>query len=237
MHYFGFGFYCPGNYWHHRNTMANLDSKSLSKLTLQKGNTLFLGLTGGIGSGKSAVAKKLQQLGAAIIDTDEIAHSLTGPKGLAMPFIKATFGAEFMNDSGALDRNKMRAFVFQNPQKKQALESITHPLIREETYRLAGLALQAKAPYIVFVIPLLAESSTWNSLLDHIAVVDCPDEIRIQRVMQRSNLSRDEIRQIMAAQASRESRLALANTVIDNSQSIEELHRQTENLHQKLLGL
>jgi dephospho-CoA kinase len=197
----------------------------------------LIGLTGGIGSGKTAVSNLFAQLGAGIVDTDLIAHQITAPGGKAIPLIRDHFGAEFIDNGGALDRAKMRSLVFQNPEAKKALEKITHPLIRQETLRQAGQLADAGAPYLLLVVPLLIESGAWIDQIDYLVVVDCPEETQIQRVMHRSNLSRTEVEAILKAQASRQERLALANTVIDNQGKLSELKSAVQELHQKILGI
>ena len=198
---------------------TNAPSKPASLDTL-KGHVLFVGLTGGIGSGKTAVSDRLAQLGAGVVDTDLIAHEITAPNGSAISLIQKQFGSEYLDSSGALDRNKMRSLVFTDPEARKALEAITHPLIREETIRQAKQLIQEKVPYLVFVVPLLIESGTWLSLLDYLAVVDCPEEVQIARVMHRSKLPRSEVERILKAQASRQERIAHADMVIENQGSL-----------------
>jgi dephospho-CoA kinase len=208
-----------------------------AKLGTLKMGLPLIGLTGGIGSGKTAVSNLLAQLGAGIVDTDLIAHQITAPGGKAIPLIQDHFGAEFIDSSGALDRAKMRSLVFQNLEAKKALEAITHPLIRQETLRQAGQLADAGVPYLLLVVPLLIESGTWIDQIDYLVVVDCPEETQIQRVMHRSNLSRTEVESILKAQASRQERLALANAVIDNQGKLSELKTAVQELHQKILGI
>ena len=212
-------------------------SSEQASLGMLKGHVPFVGLTGGIGSGKTAVSDQLAQLGAGIVDTDLIAHQLTAPKGVAIPFIEKQFGSEFIDPSGALDRTKMRSLVFADPAARHALEGITHPLIREETIRQTKQLIQANAPYLVFVVPLLIESGNWLSLLDYLVVVDCPEEVQIERVMHRSNLSRNEVERIIEAQASRQERIAHADRVIENQGSLKDLQAQVLELHQKILEI
>ena len=197
----------------------------------------LIGLTGGIGSGKTAVSDILAQLGAGVIDTDLIAHRITAPGGCAIPPIQTYFGADFIDSNGALDRSKMRSLVFQNLDAKKALEAITHPLIKQETIKLAKQLAEDGFPYLVFVVPLLVESGNWKGQIDHLVVVDCPEELQIERVMQRSNLSRAEIMGILQAQATRQERLAVADTVIENQGKLAELHQSVEQLHQKILRI
>ena len=208
-----------------------------SKLGTLKMGLPLIGLTGGIGSGKTAVSNLFAQLGAGIVDTDLIAHQITAPGGKAIPLIRDHFGAEFIDNGGALDRAKMRSLVFQNLEAKKALEAITHPLIRQETLRQVGQLADAGAPYLLLVVPLLIESGTWIDQIDYLVVVDCPEETQIQRVMHRSNLSRTEVEAILKAQTSRQERLAIANAVIDNQGKLSELKAAVQELHQKILGI
>ena len=174
-----------------------MDKSTRSLLDL-KGKVPFLGLTGGIGSGKSSVASFLAKRGAWVIDTDLIAHQISAPGGVAIEPIKREFGSEFILPDGSLNRAKMREHVFTNTESKRKLEAITHPLIRQETILQAENGLENHAPYLVFMVPLLLESGTWTENLDHIAVVDCEEEIQIRRVMERSQLDRQEVLGIMA---------------------------------------
>ena len=215
---------------------TNLSSDQASLGTL-KGHAPFVGLTGGIGSGKTAISDQLAQLGAGIVDTDRIAHQITTSNGVAIPFIQEQFGSEFIDPSGALDRVKMRSLVFADPRARKALEAITHPLIREETIRQAKDLIEAKLPYLVFVVPLLIESGNWLSLLDYLVVVDCPEEAQIERVMHRSKLSRNEVEVIIKSQASRQERIAHADMVIENLGSLEVLQAEVLKLHQKILQI
>lgn len=209
----------------------------LASLDILKGHVPFVGLTGGIGSGKTAVSDQLAQLGAGVVDTDLIAHQITAPNGAAIPFIEKQFGSEFIDSSGALDRVKMRSLVFANPEARKSLETITHPLIREETVRQAKKLIEEKVPYLVFVVPLLIESGNWLSLLDYLVVVDCPEETQIERVMHRSKLPRNEVERILKAQASRQERIAHADMVIENQGSLDYLQTQVLGLHQKILQI
>jgi dephospho-CoA kinase len=202
-----------------------------------KGHALFVGLTGGIGSGKTAVSDQLAQLGAGVVDTDLIAHLITAPNGTAIPFIQKQFGSEFIDSNGALDRAKMRSLVFADPQARKALEAITHPLIREETISQAKALMEINVPYLVFVVPLLIESGNWLPLFDYLVVIDCPEEAQIERVMHRSKLSRSEIERIIQAQASRQERIAHADMVIENQGSLNDLKTVVLELHQKILQI
>ena len=204
-------------------------------LTALKGQIPLIGLTGGIGSGKSAVAERLAELGATVIDSDHIAHDITAPQGAAITAIQARFGPEFLAADGSLDRAKMRHLVFNDPNALQSLEAITHPLIHAETLRQACVAHQDGALYLVFMVPLLVESGYWPQVIDHLVVIDCPPELQITRVMQRSNLDRSEIEQIMRKQALREDRLAAADTILLNDGSLDKLIPQIDALHQLIL--
>jgi dephospho-CoA kinase len=213
-----------------------MDKSTRSLLDL-KGKVPFLGLTGGIGSGKSSVASFLAKRGAWVIDTDQIAHQISGAGGMAIDPIKSEFGPEFILPDGSLNRAKMREHVFRNIDSKRKLEAITHPLIRQETILQAENGLKNHALYLVFVVPLLLESGTWTESLDHIAVVDCEEEVQIRRVMERSLLDRQEVLAIMAHQASRAERLAIADTVIHNQGDLASLEVEVDRLHQKMLDL
>ena len=202
-----------------------------------KGRLPLVGLTGGIGSGKTAVSDELAILGAAIVDTDLIAHQITAPGGAAIPLIHEQFGAEFIDPSGALDRSKMRSLVFADPQARKSLEDITHPLIRHETIKQAQQLVEKRAPYLIFVVPLLIESGNWSSLLDYLVVVDCPEETQIERVMQRSKLPRKDVEAILKAQTSRAERLAYADMVIENQGTLDQLKVEVLSLHQKILQI
>jgi dephospho-CoA kinase len=208
-----------------------------ASLGILKGPVPFIGLTGGIGSGKTAVSDRLAQLGAGIIDTDLIAHQITALNGAAIPFIQKQFGSEFIDSSGALNRAKMRTLVFADPKARKALEAITHPLIQEETFSQAKALIEVKVPYLVFVVPLLIESGNWLSLLDYLAVVDCPEEVQIERVMHRSKLSQNEVERILKAQASRKDRITHADMVIENQGSLNDLEAAVLSLHQKILQI
>jgi len=218
--------------------MADLKTKPLNSPD-HPSHLLRVGLTGGIGSGKSAVATELEKCGAAIIDTDLIAHDITKSKGLAMSAIEQAFGPEFLLEDGSLDRQKMRELIFTDPSSKEKLEKITHPLIYQETLRLS-LLNQAKNPaYLVYVVPLLVESSFWikqsPKALDCIVVVDCPETQQIERVQKRNGLEVAMIQKIIASQASRHDRQVVADFVIENNQGIEDLKIEAQRLHQILL--
>ncbi|CAG0961840.1 dephospho-CoA kinase [Rhodocyclaceae bacterium] len=196
--------------------------------------TFIVGLTGGIGSGKSAAATLFEEFGAAVVDTDAIAHELTAPGGTAIAPIRAAFGDEVVAPNGALDRAAMRRKVFTDAQAKGRLEAILHPMIRAEADRRSAAA---RAPYVVLVVPLLVESGGYRSRVQRIAVVDCPEAVQVARVMSRSGLSAEEARAIMAAQVGREARLAVADDVIDNGGELAALRPQIEALHRRYLEM
>jgi dephospho-CoA kinase len=175
-----------------------------------------IGLTGGIGSGKSTVAAILEQQGAAVMDADAIARRLTAVHGKAIPAILGEFGAGVIASNGAMDRDAVRQLVFQDPQAKQRLEHILHPMVGQETERLAQQALAQGKACLVFDIPLLVESTHWRQRLDHVLVIDCAPETQIQRVTARNGLAREAVQAIIANQASRATRLAAADTVLFN---------------------
>ena len=193
-----------------------------------------VGLTGGIGSGKSAAADLLAARGALVVDTDQIAHQLTAPGGAAMEPIREAFGNGVVAADGALNRPAMRALAFEDPDARKRLEAILHPMIRAESERQCRAAT---TPYVVLVVPLLIESGTYRERVRRLCVVDCPEDVQVLRVMQRSGLEERQVRAIMAAQASRAERLAAADDVIDNSAGYAELAVQVERLHGAYLRL
>jgi dephospho-CoA kinase len=192
-------------------------------------NLFRVGLTGGVGSGKSTVAKLLAEKGATIVDTDAIAHALTAPGGAAIPAIAARFGEGVLTREGALDRPAMRARVFSDPTARQDLEAILHPLIRSESQFQCDAA---KGEYVVMVVPLLVENlPEYRPMLDRIAVVDCAPEQQIARTAARPGLDETQARAIMVAQASRSQRLELADDVIENQSDLAVLREKVEQLH------
>jgi dephospho-CoA kinase len=192
------------------------------------GNTFSVGITGGIGSGKSTVADMFAARGAAIIDTDQIAHQLTTPHGAAMAAIEAHFGDKYVLPNGAMNRSKMRELVFSSPSAKIRLENILHPLIRAET---DAAAAQAQGCYVMFVVPLLIESPEWRQRVSRVLVVDCPEETQIWRVTRRNALDELQVRAIMATQVPRTIRLAAADEVIVNDGDILALEPQVDRVH------
>lgn len=193
-----------------------------------------VGLTGGIGSGKSTVARAFEAHGVEIVDADTLAHGLTAPGGAAIPALRAAFGDEVIDATGALDRARMRRIAFADPGARKRLEAILHPMIRAETDRLAQ---SARSPYLILMIPLLVESGDPRARCDRVLVVDCPEAEQIRRVMARSGLARTEVEAIMATQASRANRLAAADDVVDNSGEPTGIDAQVAMLHRKYLDL
>lgn len=193
-----------------------------------------VGLTGGIGCGKSTVADLFAELGASIVDTDVIAHGLTAPHGPAMPAILAEFGPDFATPEGALDRARMRTLVFSDATARTRLEAILHPRIRDAT---AAAAAIATGPYVIYVVPLLIESGTWRERVSRVLAIDCSEDTQVARVMRRSGLTADAVRAIMAAQVTRQQRLAAADDVIENDDGVEALRPQVERLHERYLAL
>ena len=172
-----------------------------------------IGLTGGIGSGKSTVAFELVSAGAVLVDTDAIAHALTGPGGLAVPRLREAFGADVIDGRGALDRAAMRRRAFADPQVRRRLESVLHPMIGEQ----AELEIAAAGDRVAVVdVPLMNESSRWRAHVGHVLVVDCSEDTQVRRVVQRSGWSEDEVRRVIAQQLSRERRRAMADAVLFN---------------------
>ncbi len=189
----------------------------------------IVGLTGGIGAGKTLASNAFASLGVPVIDTDLISHALTAPNGLAIDAIHQKFGDELFNDAGQLDRAKMRELVFKDAQKRQALEAILHPLIAQVA--MASIAQHSDAPYVILAVPLLAESPAWLSRCDRVLVIDCEVETQIDRVMARSGLSREQTQAIFMSQASREARKAIANEVIVNESTPDHVTQQVTRLH------
>jgi dephospho-CoA kinase len=193
-----------------------------------------VGLTGGIGSGKSAAADEFARLGATVVDTDAISRSLTAPGGAALPHIKGVFGDAFVSAGGAMDRSRMRERVFADPAAKRALEALLHPMIRTEAERLIAAA---RGPYVVYVVPLLIESGDYRRRVHRVLVVDAPEALQLERVRTRSGLAEPEVRAVMAQQAARDARLAAADDVIDNSGTLEALRRQVAALHARYVKM
>lgn len=197
--------------------------------------SFIVGLTGGIGSGKSTVADLFARHGAALVDTDVIAHELTGPQGAAMEAIAVAFGKGVLRADGSLDRATMRSLVFADAAARARLEGILHPLIRQHSE--ARCAAATTSPYVLLVVPLLIESGSYRGRADRILVVDCDEAVQISRVMARSGLAAEEVRAIMATQASRPQRRAAADDLVLNDGGLETLLPQVDGLHQRYLGL
>jgi len=193
-----------------------------------------VGLTGGIGSGKSAVAELFARRGIVIVDTDAIAHELTASGGGAMDAIKELFGSEFITPEGALDRERMRALVFRDPHAKHLLESVLHPRIRAKS---AERIASADSPYVILVVPLLVESGFERTRYQRVLVVDCDEKSQIERVTKRNNLSAIEVQRIMDTQATRAARLAVADDVLTNDEGLDDLTPKVDELHHRYLEL
>lgn len=198
----------------------------------------IVGLTGGIGSGKSAAADEFARLGAAVVDTDRIAHELTRAGGAAIAGVRALFGDSAIAADGAMDRKAVRERVFSDPASKRRLEALLHPMIRAESERQIAAAFKdGAAPYVVHVVPLLVESPDYRKRVQRVLVVDCPEALQVERVRARSGLSAAEVEAIVRSQVSREKRLAAADDVIDNSNSLDDLREQVRRIHARYLLL
>lgn len=200
---------------------------------------MVVGLTGGIGSGKSTVASEFERRGIEVVDADAIAHALTAAGGAAIAAIRAAFGDDFIAESGAMDRERMRAHVFGRPGERGRLEAILHPMIREETARRLAAA---RSPYVILMIPLLVEAAArdpqhWRERYDRVLVADCREETQIVRVMARNGFDREAVLRIMAAQVDRATRLAHADDVIDNDGELATMAGGVARLHDKYLEL
>jgi len=190
-----------------------------------------VGLTGGIGSGKSAAAAEFERLGATVVDTDAIAHELTEKGGPALPEISRLFGKNFISGDGAMDRSRMRELAFCDPAARKKLEALLHPMIREESARRIAAA---PGPYVVHVIPLLVEAGDYRGRVNRVLVVDAPEEVQVARVRERG-LDEQQIRKIIGVQAPRAARLQAADDVIDNGGTLGALRKQVGELHKKYL--
>ena len=193
-----------------------------------------VGVTGGIGSGKSSAAALFAELGAGIVDTDDIAHELTRPGGRAMPAIIAAFGPGIAAADGSLDRAAMRQLVFAEPAQRKVLEGILHPLIRAEARDRVN---RSATPYVMLVVPLLLETGGYPDLVRRVLVIDCEESLQISRTMQRSSLTEQAVRAIMAAQLPRQQRLARADDVLLNSGDLSQLRSEVSRLHHRYLAL
>ncbi|MGA9666311.1 MAG: dephospho-CoA kinase [Gallionella sp.] len=197
--------------------------------------TLCVGLTGGIGCGKSTIAELFAQHGAGIIDTDQISHRLTQIGGAAIPAISKAFGKDFITADGALDRDRMRGLIFSDMSAKQCLENILHPLILE--HAKAQLQQMQDAPYIIIVVPLLPESASFRQLVQRVLVVDCDEDTRIARVVRRSGMTVPEVHAIIAQQTPPTERLQMADDVIHNDADLPRLAEQVAMLHGQYLAM
>lgn len=193
-----------------------------------------VGVTGGIGSGKSSAAALFAERGAGIVDTDDIAHELTRPRGHAMPAIITAFGPGIAAADGSLDRAAMRQRVFSEPAQRKVLEDILHPLIRAEA---RDRVHRSKAPYVMLVVPLLLETAGYPDLVQRVLVIDCEESLQISRTMQRSALTEEAVRAIMAAQLPRPQRLARADDVLLNNGDLAQLRSEVARLHERYLAL
>lgn len=198
---------------------------------------LSIGLTGGVGSGKSTVAAMLRQLGAGIVDADELAHALTAAGGAAIEPLRARFGEAVITASGALDRARMRALAFTDRAARGDLEDILHPMIRELARERGAMLAAAGSPYVVHVIPLLVESGNWRDRFHRVLVVDCSEAAQLARVTARPGIDEHAARGIIAAQATRAERLAAADDVLFNEAPLDELLARVGRLHDAYLKL
>jgi dephospho-CoA kinase len=203
-------------------------------VTRRRARPFVVGLTGGIGSGKTTVAKLFETLGAGLVDTDEIAHELTRPGAAALERIRRRFGDAVITAQGTLDRARLRSLVFADPDARRDLEAILHPLIRTEA---SERVKASTARYVILVVPLLIETGAWAEQVQRILVVDCEESVQIQRTMARSGLTAEEVRAIIATQATRARRLEVAHDVIVNDNGLAELGEQVRRLHARYLAL
>jgi dephospho-CoA kinase len=196
----------------------------------------IIALTGGIGSGKSEAAKQFAKLGVPVVDTDTIAHALTAVGEPILTEIAHTFGAEFLNVDNTLNRAKLRSHILSKPTERLKLEALLHPAIHARAIeQLTDNQKQLQPDYQVLVVPLFFENNNYQSIVDKTLVIDCDENLQIQRAMTRSQLSETEVRAIIAAQSSRATRLKLADEVIENNGSVKKLVEQINNLHKKLI--
>ena len=201
-----------------------------------RGRASRIGLTGGIGSGKSTFGALLQKRGAALVDSDQIARQVTGPGGAAIAAIAQRFGPEFVDDTGALDRGRMRELAYSTHEARTALEAIVHPLVSLHSSQQAQAAEDAGTRVIVFDVPLLVESGRWVQRLDAVIVIDCPPAVQIQRVMSRSGLNQSTVEAILAAQSPRNIRRASADIVVHNGDNctLVDLQKMAEQVATRL---
>ncbi|NDU85923.1 MAG: dephospho-CoA kinase [Ferrovum sp.] len=193
-------------------------------------NKYIVGVTGGIGAGKSTVASLFAKRGAGLVDTDAISRQMTAPGGAAIQAIREKFGEAFIAEDGSLDRTAMRNHVFNHPPARKQLEYIMHGRIREAVYAALEAATQ---PYVLLVVPLLIEVGSYRPILSRVLVVDCDEELQVERAAKRPDMTEDAVRAIMAAQTDRKTRLRVADDVIDNNGDLESLEAVVERLDQQ----
>lgn len=195
------------------------------------------GLTGGIGSGKSAASERFAELGVTVVDADALAREVVAPGTPALDAISERFGLQVLLPDGQLDRGALRGIIFADAAQRDWLEQLTHPLVRELTYqRLQATRHDDEAPYRILESPLLLETGGQH-FVDRVLVIDCPRELQLARVMQRDGNEEAQVLRMLDAQMSRDARLALADDIIDNSGSLEDLHSAVESLHARYLEL
>ena len=194
-----------------------------------------VGLTGGIGSGKSTIAAHLHRLGAAIVDADSVVHELIAPGGAAVDALRSEFGPDAIGEDGGLDRNTMRVRAFADPGIRRRLEALLHPRVREAVEQRAR-EVSTGTPYVVLVIPLLVESRSWTERVHRVLVVDCAESTQLTRVAARPGIDARTALAIVHAQASRAERLAAANDVIFNEGTLEVVGERVTTLHQRYLA-
>lgn len=195
---------------------------------------LIIGLTGGIGCGKTSVSKRFSELGVCVIDTDQISRQMTQRGGASISEIRRDFGDSFITEEGSLDRERMRALVFNDEPSRRRLESILHPLIQTEAFRIAASALP---PYLIMVVPLLLETPGYRDRIDLVLTVGCDEQSQIERTMKRSGLSEQEVRSIMSAQITWQDRIQQSDDLIINNGDLAHLEDQVDSLHLKYLSL
>ncbi len=196
-----------------------------------------VGLTGGVGSGKSTIATMLSKRGAGLVDADAIAHQLTSAGGAAMAKLRESFGAEAIAPDGSLDRARMRARVFSDAAARAQLESLLHPMIRAAMRERAAMLINGGSHYVVHVVPLLVETANWRAYADRLLLVDCSAATQLARVCARTGIDEATARRIMGAQATRQQRLAAADDVLLNEAPLDHIERKVEHLHRAYLSI
>lgn len=189
----------------------------------------LVAVTGGIGSGKTEACQAFTRLGVHVVDLDQIALAMSAPGSAAMQRLQEAFGDEYFDKNGNLLRSQLRELVFANPQALEQLNQIMHPAIRHEAMR--QIASLQNVPYVVLAIPLLVESKADWHMIDHILLIDCEPALQVDRIMQRSNLSKQMAQAMMAAQSRREERLAIADSIIENNGSLDRLRQNIDDFH------